>query len=92
MLGRAMKIHDEDLGISRQAVVFAEDDLATTAAKRSQDQLCSFVEEAVQSISTNAAPKAGTRAQREVGFAVTKLFAPVNAAAFPANRWRPSTP
>jgi hypothetical protein len=86
MLGRAMKIHDEDLRLSRQAVAVAEDDLARTAAKRSQDQLGSFVEEAVQSISTNAAPKAGTRAKREVGFAVTKLFAPVNAAAFPANR------
>ena len=36
--------------------------------------------------STNAAPKAGIRAQREVGFAVAKLFAPGNAAAFQANR------
>ena len=85
-LGRVMKIHGEGLGIGRQAVVFAERDMATTAAKRSHDQLCSFVEEAVQSIPTNAAPKAGTRAQREVGFAVTKLFAPGNTAAFQANR------
>lgn len=85
-LGRAIKIHDEDLRISRQAVAVAEEDLAKTAAKRSQDQLGSFVEEAVQSIPTNAAPKADTRAEREVGFAVTKLFAPGNAAAFQANR------
>jgi len=86
VLGWAMKIHGEGLGIGHQAVVFAERDMAKTVAKRSHDQLCSFVEEAVQSIPTNAAPKAGTRAQREVGFAVTKLFAPVNAAAFQANR------
>jgi hypothetical protein len=85
-LGRVMKIHGEGLGIGRQAIVFAGRDMATTAAKRSHDQLCSFVEEAVQSIPTNAAPKAGIRAQREVGFAVAKLFAPGNAAAFQANR------
>jgi hypothetical protein len=54
--------------------------------RRSRDELASFTEEAVQSIPTNAAPKAATRAQREVGFAVSKLFAPGNAAAFPANR------
>ena len=85
-LGRVMKIHGEGLGIGRQAVVFAERDMAKTVAERSHDQLCSFVEEAVQSIPTNAAPKAGIRAQREVGFAVTKLFALGNAAAFQANR------
>ena len=85
-LGRVMKIHGEGLGIGRQAVVFADRDMARTAAKRSHDQLCSFVEEAVQSIPTNAAPKAGIRAQREVGFAVAKLFAPGNTVTFQANR------
>jgi hypothetical protein len=85
-LDRAMKIHGESPGIGSRAAVFAEHDLATTIAKRNRDQLGSFVEEAVQSIPTNAAPKASTRAQREVGFAVTKLFAPGNAAAFQANR------
>jgi len=85
-LGRAMKNHGESLRVSRQAVAVAETDLAKTAAKRSHEQLDSFVEEAVQSVPTNAAPKADTRAEREVGFAVTKLFAPGNDAAFPANR------
>jgi hypothetical protein len=85
-LGRVMKIQGDGLGIGRQAVVFAGRAVATTAAQRSHDQLCSFVEEAVQSIPTNATPKAGIRAQREVGFAVAKLFAPGNAAAFQANR------
>jgi hypothetical protein len=83
---RAMKNHGDDLRVSRQTVAVAEEDVAKTAAKRSRDQLDSFVQEAVQSIPTNAAPKADTRAEREVGFAVTKLFAPGNAAAFQANR------
>jgi hypothetical protein len=83
---RAMKNRAEILRISSQAAATASDDLAKTAARRSHEQLASFIEEAVQSIPTNAAPKAGTRTQREVGFAVTKLFAPGNAAAFQANR------
>jgi hypothetical protein len=85
-LGRAIKNHDGDLVTVSPLVVIAEQDLAKSVVKRRHDQLGSFTEEAVQSIPTNAAPKAGTRAQREVGFAVTKLFAPVNAAAFQANR------
>jgi hypothetical protein len=83
---RAMKNHVESLRISSQTAAAARDDLAKTAARRSDDQLASFIEEAVQSVPTNAAPKAATRTQREVGFAVAKLFAPGNAAAFQANR------
>jgi hypothetical protein len=84
--GRAMKNRAESLRVSHQAVAVAGDDLAKTGAKSSQDELSSFVEEAVQSIPTNTAPKAATRAEREVGFAVTKLFAPGNISAFQANR------
>jgi hypothetical protein len=83
---RAMKHQVETLRMEREAVLFAENTLTATATERSRVQLASFVEEAVQSITTNAAPKAGTRAYREVGYAVDKLFAPVNVAAFPANR------
>jgi len=85
-LGHAMKNHGENLRISRQAAAIKEEDLAKTAANRSHDQLASFVQEAVQSIPTNAAPKADTRAEREVGFALAKLFAPGNAPTFQANR------
>jgi hypothetical protein len=85
-LRRAMNNHGESLRISSQAAAVAEDDLAKAAAKRSHAEFGSFVEEAVQSIPTNAAPKAATRAEREVGFAVTKLFAPGNTATFQANR------
>jgi hypothetical protein len=85
-LARAVKNHHDTLRISSQAAAVAGDDLANTVAKRNRDELCSFVKEAVQSIPTNASPKAATRAEREVGFAVTKLFAPDNTAAFQANR------
>jgi hypothetical protein len=86
VVSRAMKNQGENLRLSSQEFAGAEDDAAKEAAKRCHDQLRSFVEEAVQSITTNAAPKASTRAEREVGFAVTKLFAPGNINAFPANR------
>ncbi len=88
-LARAVKHHHdshESLRLSGQALAVARNDLANTVATRTQYEQGSFVKEAVQSIPTNAAPKATTRAEREVGFAVTKLFAPENAAAFPANR------
>jgi hypothetical protein len=85
-VGRVMKSQNESLRISRQALAIAEDESAKAAAGRCHDQLSSFIEEAVQSITTNAAPKAFTRGRREIGFAVTKLFAPENTAAFPTNR------
>jgi hypothetical protein len=73
-------------GLSYHTVVRAERDVARTITERNQAELRSFVEEAVQSIPTNSTPKAATRAQREVGFAVTKLFAPGNAAGYQTNR------
>ena len=85
-LARAMKNHHEALRISSQAATIAGNNLANTVGTRSYYELGSFVKEAVQSIPTNAAPKAATRAEREVGLAVTKLFAPENTAAFQANR------
>jgi flagellar hook-associated protein FlgK len=83
---KAVVIHHERWAINGKIVASDESELAKAEAERSRNELCSFTEEAVQSIPTNAAPKASTRAQREVSFAVTKLFAPGNAAAFPANR------
>jgi len=85
-LSRAMKPHDENMDINHQAVVFAEHDAALAMNQRSLDQLRSFGEEAAQSVPTNATPKAATRAQREVGFAVAKLFAPENLTSFRTNR------
>jgi hypothetical protein len=68
------------------AMVVAQHELAQQVTKRNEAQLCSFIEEAVQSIPTNAEPKADTRAEREVGLAVTTLYEPGNAGAFAANR------
>ena len=51
-------------------------DAAADGGKRSNGQLGSFIDEAVQSLPADAAPRTTTRAKREIGFAVTKLFTP----------------
>lgn len=86
VMGGALKVLGEGLGIGGKAVAAGAGDLAKEGAKRSSDQLGSFIDEAVQSIPTNATPKAAVRAKREVGFAVTKLFAPGNDLASRDNR------
>ena len=78
ILGGAMKVLGEGLGIGGRAVASGVVDAAKDAAWRSNGLLTSFIQEAAQSVPTNAEPKAVTRAQREVGLAVTKLFAPGN--------------
>jgi hypothetical protein len=85
-MARTLRHRAPDPVAERPAAVPAASEVAGSAAKCREVQLISFVTEAVQSIPTNAAPKALTRAEREVGFALRKLFAPVNAAAFGANR------
>jgi hypothetical protein len=78
VMGGALKVLGEGLGIGGKAIAAGAGDLAKEGVKRSSDQLGSFIDEAVQSIPTNSAPKASIRAKREIGFAVTKLFAPGN--------------
>jgi hypothetical protein len=78
VMGGVLKVLGEGLGIGGKAVAAGTGALTKEGVKRSSDQLGSFIDEAVQSIPTNAAPKAATRAKREIGFAVTKLFAPGN--------------
>jgi hypothetical protein len=78
IMGGALKVLGEGLGIGGKAVASGVGDVAKEGAKRSSDELGSFIDEGVQSIPTNAAPKAAIRAKREIGFAVTKLFAPGN--------------
>ena len=86
VLGGALKVLGGGLGIGGNAVASSAGDLASAGVQRSRAELGSFVAEAVQSIPTNAAPMTSTRAQREVGFAVAKLFAPENEATFQDNR------
>lgn len=86
VLGGALKVLGEGLGIGGKAVATSVGGLAEEGIKRGTDQLGSFIDEAVQSSPTNAAPKDLTRAKREIGFAVGKLFAPDSDAASPENR------
>jgi hypothetical protein len=86
VIGGVLKVLGEGLGIGGKVVAAGTGDLVKEGVKRSSDQLGSFIDEAVQSVPTNAAPKAATRAKREIGFAVTKLFAPGNDIKSPDNR------
>jgi hypothetical protein len=86
VLGGALKVLGGGLGIGGNAVASVAGDLASAGVQRSGEELRSFVAEAVQSIPTNSAPMTSTRVQREVGFAVAKLFAPGNEATFQDNR------
>lgn len=79
ILGGALKVVGVGAGMGGSAAIGA-------GVKQSTDQLGSFVDEAVQSLPTNSAPKAAIRAKREVGFAVAKLFAPGNDVNSPDNR------
>ena len=86
MLGGGLKVMGEGIGMGGKAVASGAGDVLHGAAKRSGDQIQSFVQEAVQSVPTNAAPSSITRARREIGFAVAKLFAPENDATSQTNR------
>ena len=78
VLGGALKVLGEGLGIGGKAVAAGSGEVVKEGAKRSNVQLGSFIDEAVQSGPANAAPKNATRAKREIGFAVGRLFAPGN--------------
>jgi hypothetical protein len=78
ILGGALKVLGEGLGIGGKAVASATSGLVKEGDQRGKDQLSSFIDEAVQSGPTNSTPQAATRAKREIGFAVTKLFSPGN--------------
>jgi len=76
ILGGALKVLGQGAAVAGQAAVGAGL-VAQDAAKRSDTQTGSFIDEAVQSVPAGS-PKATTRAKREIGFAVTRLFAPGN--------------
>jgi hypothetical protein len=78
VMGGVLKVLGEGLGVGGKVVAAGTGDLAKESVKRSSDQLGSFIDEAIQSIPTNAAPKTSIHAKREIGFAVTKLFTPGN--------------
>lgn len=86
VMGGALKVFSAGLGMGGQAVAGGVGELAKEGLKRSGDQLSSFIDEAVQSGPTNAAPQALTQGKREIGFALTKLFTPGNENDTAANR------
>jgi hypothetical protein len=75
ILGGALKVLGQGAAVAGQAAVGAGQ-VAQDAAKRNETQTGSFIDEAVQSFPPNSAQ--ATRAKREVGFAVTRFFAPGN--------------
>jgi hypothetical protein len=73
ILGGAVKVLGQGAAMAGQAAVSAGQ---VDATKRGDSQTVSFIDEAVQSLPPGS-PQA-TRAKREIGFAVTRLFAPGN--------------
>jgi hypothetical protein len=86
VLGGTLKVLGEGAEIGGKTIASSMEGVVKNSAKRSTGQVNSFIKEAVQSVPTNAAPKATTRARREIGFAVTRLFAPGNDVTSPTNR------
>ena len=78
VFGGAMKLAGAGLGIGAQAAASSVAEITKQGVNQTGAQLTSFIDEAVQSGATNATPQAATRAKREIGFAVGKLFAPGN--------------
>ncbi len=82
VLGGALKV----LGGTASAAAPGIGELVKEAASKTGAQLGSFTDEAVQSAPATATPKSTTRAKREIGFAVGKLFAPGNDVSSQENR------
>ncbi len=78
VLGGALNVIGGGLGIGAKAAAPAIGELSKDAASRTSAQLGNFTDEAIQSAPATATPKSTTRAKREIGFAVGKLFAPGN--------------
>ena len=85
ILGGALKIFGQGAAITGQAAATGAAELLKDAAQRTSIQTNSFLDEAVQSMPAGS-PQAGTRAKREIGFAVTRLFAPGNDVNSPETR------
>ncbi len=86
VLGGALKILGEGLGIAGKVAAPIAGELTKDAARRNGVEIDSFIIEGVQSVPANGAPKVSTRAKREIGFAVTRQFAPGNDVSSVENR------
>jgi len=89
MLGDLSKLVGGGLSAAGQpaaAVAGGVVNLAADAVKQSGETITSFVDEAVSNRPANGAANEGIRAKREVGFAVARLFNPVQEGNTEANR------
>lgn len=86
IFGGALKLLGEGIGIGAKAVATGASELAAAGTTRFTDQVESYIQEVVQTVPTNSSPRDLTRATREIGFAVTRLFAPENTANTVSNR------
>lgn len=86
VLGGAMKVLGEGLGIGAKAAASGASEVAAEGVKRSGEHLTSFINEAVPAGGTNASPQNSIRARREVGLALTRLFNPANEGSVQENR------
>lgn len=89
MLGDLSKLVGGGLSAAGQpaaAVAGGAVNLAADAVKQSGETLTSFVDEAVSNRPADGAASEGIRAKREVGFAIARLFNPVQEGNTAANR------
>ena len=68
VMGGALKVLGASVEIGGKSAAAGLGDVVKDGVKRNSDQIQSFIQEAVQSVSTNAAPQAVKRANREFGF------------------------
>ncbi len=86
VLGGALNVLGQGLGMSGKVVGSSLTAAAKDDTKTGESFLGSFIEEAVQAGPSNATPRNATRAKREIGFALGRLFAPGNDINSPENR------
>jgi hypothetical protein len=86
IMGSAFKVLGIGLEAGGKTVASGVAEVVKSGAKRSEDQVKSFVTEATDAMPTNTSPMAKTRALRQVGFAVTKMFASSNNVMSEVNR------
>lgn len=84
IFGGALKVLGQGTAITGQAAASSAAEELKDAALRTTTQTGSFIDESVQSMPPGS-PQS-TRAKREIGFAVTRLFAPGNDVNSPENR------
>jgi hypothetical protein len=85
VLGGALKVFGQGAAVAGQTAAASAGQVLKDASKRTDAQTASFIDESVEAMPPGS-PQAVTRARREIGFAVTRLFAPGNDVNSPENR------